>query len=111
MEKVISDREEQAEGRGERRTPEHRFDQPNGKYILGGIKGHVSREKWRQLEKVVTTGGRTKRRGRGEHCRLEISRGEIPWDVQSHRFLFLCYFFSLHFSSCVWIEGGLVRSL
>ena len=62
------------------------------------------------MERVVTTGGRTKRRERGEHDRLEMSRGEIPWAVQSHIFLFLCYSFSLHFSSSVWIEGGLVRN-
>ena len=69
----------------------------------------MSREKWRQLEKVVMTWGRTKRE-RGEHDRLEMSRGEIPWVMQSHKFLFVCYSFSLHFSSYVWIEGGLVRS-
>ena len=37
-----NDREEQVEDKGERMTLEHRLIRPNGKYIQGGIEGHVS---------------------------------------------------------------------
>ena len=97
-----NDGEEHVEARGERMTPAIGLISPNGKCIPGGIEGHVSRVKWRQLEMVVTTGGRTKRRGRREFSRLEISRGEIPWAVQSHNFVIpFPYFFFLMFGLMV----------
>ena len=97
-----NDGEEHVEARGERMISAIGLISPNGKCIPGGIEGHVSRVKWRQLEKVVTIGGRTKRRGRREFSRLEISRGEIPWAVQSHNFVIpFPYFFFLMFGLMV----------